>query len=556
MTNKSAAILRNIGITATIMLVSAILLKFSLKDDDIRIAPAVASAPVAAANQSVVSPDSQISGDATGERLTSGARTGEGDVSVTSVYSPELRIPATAPIIHQKYFKGERELFGYSPFFKPNVVTFDLQNHPYMRDRHVIQTLRDGKWIETNWYNAAKRLLPNWTNIAHTGSFTDERITFDKDGCAYTLINDYRYEPPIASHLLFSCDYSKNPTAPTWKAYNLAAGGARIECNDSRNLLQYPPVILIYNKLDKRDDEILSIIILEKTPQNTLVINKPVLISESSLLWDAHSGGDNAVLSVGDMVHVIWAGSEAVPGHDGTPQYAITYNRNSKKLSEPVLLGFGGKGKPDSHNVPVMTVDSQGYLHVVLGPRTTKMQYIKSLKPNSITSGWTEPIDIGAPAVPEWDNYYTYVALCCDKKDTLHIVASHWDKYKCLGKVGNQRSVLTYLRKQKDKPWDMPKALVVPFHQTYSIYYHKLDIDRKGRLFLNYMYYPDCLSDEEMAAYRAKWPNDKIKIVSTVYGWRHYCSGLQPHDPCILMSDDGGDTWRLATTKGFMDGIL
>jgi hypothetical protein len=555
MTDKSAAILRNVGITATIMFVSGILLMFSLKCDGIRIAPAVDSGAVAPANQSVVSPSSQITSDATSERLTGGAGTSGGDVSVAGVDSPELRIPAPAPIEHQKYFRGERELFGYSPLFKPNVVTFDLHNRPYMRSYHVIQTLQGNKWVETNWYNAAKKLLPTWVHLAETGHFTDERVVFDKDGCAYTLVNDYRYEPPLASHLLFSCDYSTNPTAPTWKAYELAAGGARIEFNDSRNLLQYPPVILVYNKYDKSDKTLLSIIILEKTSQNTLVINKPVLISESSLLGDAHSGVGNSVVSVGDRVHVVWSGSEAIPGHNGTPQYAATYNRSSKKLSAPILLGFGGKGKPDSHCAPAITVDSQGYLHVIIGPRLTKLQHIKSLEPNTTTSGWTEAIDIGAPAVPEWDNYYTYVALCCDKKDTLHIVASHFGTYNGLDHGGTPKVVLVYLRKQKDKPWDAPKALVVPFHNSYSIYYHKLNIDRKGRLFVNYMYYADCMTTDEIAAYRAKWPNEKIKIVRTEDS-RYYCSGLQPHDPCILMSDDGGDTWRLATTKDFVDGVF
>jgi hypothetical protein len=572
-------------------------------------APAGASAAVAGANQSVASPGSHIAGDfkeenanltdrfqalpesssesianvlepswaisraiddtvvmdvtpeikATSSTVNSGTSRGGsssgGDVSVTSVDSPELRIPATAPIVHQKYFKGERELFGYSPLFKPNIVTFDLHNRPYMRDKYTIQTLKGGRWIETNWYNATKRLLPNWVHAAHTGPFVDERVVFDKDGCAYTLINDYRYEPPLASHLLFSCDYSTNPTAPTWKAYELAAGGARIEFNDSRNLLQYPPVILVYNKYDKSDKTVLSIIILEKTPQNTLVVNKPVLISESSLLVDAHSGAGNAVVSVGDRVHVVWAGSEAIPGRDGTPQYAATYNRSSKKLSAPVLLGFGGRGKPDCHCAPAITVDSQGYLHVVLGPQTTKLQYIKSLKPNSTTSGWTEAIDVGEPAFPEWSNHYTYVALCCDKKDTLHIVASLWSDYQCLNHGGIQKSILVYLRKRKDKPWDAPKSLVVPFHLSYSIYYHKLNIDRKGRLFVNYMYYADCMTADEIAAYRAKWPDEPIKVVSTVDS-RYNCSGLRPHDPCILMSDDSGDTWRLATTKDFVNGVF
>jgi hypothetical protein len=458
--------------------------------------------------------------------------------------SPEIKVPATAPIVHRKYYIGEREIYGYSPRFTPNVVTFDLHNRPYMRDQHTIQTLREGSWIETNWYNAAKRLLPQWGHAPQTGSDTDERVVFDKDGCAYTIINDYLYEPPLASHLLFSCDYCKNPTAPTWKAYGLAAGHARIEFNDSRNLLQYPPAILVYDK------NVLSIFIPEKTAQNTLVFSKPVLISQSSLLEDAHSGAGNAVVSIGDKIHIVWAGSEAIPDHDGTPQYAVTYDHSSKKLSEPALLGFGGRGKPDSHCAPVITADSKNYLHVVLGAHTTKLQYIKSLEPNSTSSGWTEAVDIGKPSLEQWGDYYTYVALCCDSNDTLHVVARMWSgEYG--RQYGNYKEYLAYLRKQKDKPWDAPKPLVVPFHQGYSIYYHKLNIDRKGRLFVNYMYYADGLTTEELAAYRAKWPKDKIKYNNTAPENSRQSWNIYPHDPAILMSDDGGNTWRLAVTKDF-----
>lgn len=55
--------MRDVGIIATIVLVSVILLKFSLKDDGIKVASAGASAAAVTANQSVVNPSSQIAGD-------------------------------------------------------------------------------------------------------------------------------------------------------------------------------------------------------------------------------------------------------------------------------------------------------------------------------------------------------------------------------------------------------------------------------------------------------------------------------------------------------------
>lgn len=457
---------------------------------------------------------------------------------------PELLKSASAPIVHRKYYIGERELFGYSPLFKPNTVTFDLYNRPYIRNAGIIQTLRDGNWIEIDLKSYVQKLIPRWNGVFLARESADERIVFDKDGCAYTILNAMESNLRT-SFLLYSKDNCK-----TWEIFTLPPANARLEFNDHDNLLEYPPAVIIY------DGHILNLLIPEKTKQNTLKFSESIPISSSSLVEHAHSGAGNPVVSVGSTIHIVWAGSEEISGRDGTPQYAATYDRNSKKLSAPVLLGFGGRGKPDGHCAPAITVDNKNYLHVVLSAHTTKLQYVKSLEPNSTIGGWAEPIDIGGPALQQWGNYYTYVALCCDKKDTLHVVARLWSGEYGETCGGSYKEYLVYLRKQKDKQWEPPKPLVVPFHTTYSIYYHKLNIDRKGRLFVNYMYYADGLTTDELAAYRAKWPNDKIKYNDTTPEDSRQYWNVYPHDPAILMSDDGGDTWRLAVTKDFVDGGL
>ena len=71
-------------------------------------------------------------------------------------------------------------------------------------------------------------------------------------------------------------------------------------------------------------------------------------------------------------------------------------------------------------------------------------------------------------------------------------------------------------------------------------------MDRLGRLFVNYDYYPALLSDAHKAAYAKKWPAD-------VTGSGTYIG--RPQGYSMLMSDDNGDTWRLALTEDFVNGM-
>jgi len=51
-------------------------------------------------------------------------------------------------------------------------------------------------------------------------------------------------------------------------------------------------------------------------------------------------------------------------------------------------------------------------------------------------------------------------------------------------------------------------------------------------------------------AYHAKWPDERL-TKNDDGNW----GGFRPHDPVIMMSDDGGDSWRIATTADFKAGL-
>jgi hypothetical protein len=157
----------------------------------------------------------------------------------------------------------------------------------------------------------------------------------------------------------------------------------------------------------------------------------------------------------------------------------------------------------------------------------------------------------GVPRKEHGSTGYTYTALVCDKEDTLHLV-SRWSGYE------RGRNCLVSLRKKAGQPWDTQKLLVVPFRSAYSLYNHKINVDRLGRLFVNYSYYGTSLTEAEAEAYKKKWPEDNLRKPpgKEVGPWPKASRlGIKAHEPCMLISDDGGNTWRLALTKDFTDGI-
>lgn len=436
--------------------------------------------------------------------------------------TPELGVPGSvlAPIQHLPFWRLEREQFGYRPRFVPGVTTFDLHNRPFVRAGRVLQTLDEhGQWVETELADPVLAAYPDWDGAFATGPFAEEHVAFDADGDAYTIVNATRSSLGQAL-LLHSGDGGRS-----WRPHPIGAGFARMERLDGHNDFTYPPPILLMSGPGRSH---LDLIVPVKRDDGALDVSTRVRVSEESLLVSNHSGGGNSLCSQGDLVHIVWPGRTPVPGRDGTPQLAATYDRRAGTLTEPVLLGFGGSGVPDPHNLPAIAADSRGVLHVVLGAHHDPFHYTRSLEPRSVTGGWTEPVAFGEPKRSPQEGSYTYAGWVCGPDDTLHCV-SRWAGAGYFFR-------LSYMRKPRDGDWELRPHLVIPFGGNYSVYYHKLNIDRRGRLLVNYVYTRAARFPDEVAAHTKKHPLSDPD------------AAFINKEPCLLVSDDGGDTWRLAVT--------
>ena len=117
----------------------------------------------------------------------------------------------------------------------------------------------------------------------------------------------------------------------------------------------------------------------------------------------------------------------------------------------------------------------------------------------------------------------TYIGFVCDKNDTLHLVSRMW-RYGTEPHPLSIHATLAYQRKPSGKPWEEPRVLVVAPFSEYSIFYHRLTIDRAGRLYLSYDYW------------------------STHWFYRNDHRGDRR---ALMTSPDGGQTWKLVRNEDF-----
>jgi len=514
---------------------------------------------------------------------------------------PEIlsNIAPGRPITEQFFYRGVRALYGYNPRYNPGYVSIDPQGRACLRSLTAIDWLdAAGKWVE-------KDLLPpvrDYCRQNHWEAFTigcndaDMTVRFDSDGDVYVLVQlrpldragkDKNWHDRTALLL-----HARGLNQP-WEWYHLPAGRtADFEKLDghNRDALSHPPVIVLGDYMyNKEADQQCYLLLPEKKADGTLQFPKPLPIgvgsAEQLLMGPVHEGRGNFVISHGDKVFVAygsapqasdpknmwakprdpqWLASLHIPADhpanklmlepykgreihssDGLPTFVRVYDRKTAVFSDPVFIGYGGKFL-DVHNWPALTIDSRGILHVILSGHCDQALYTHTLKPDDITQ-WSAPAFVMKGPDSADFCHASYPSLTCDEKDNLLYVFR-----SDTGVYDHRLSAIS--KKAGSETWDNERSILVPVIDGYHAWEHALTYDSVSRRhylsFLEGWRPVDTQDHNSFARFIypfAQFPAWRVKEAKT--------AGAIPEDSeaTVLISDDGGKIWRIATTPDFQN---
>ena len=462
-------------------------------------------------------------------------------------------VAASAPTGHIELRDGLTlaEQFGYAPEFRQNVVTFDAGNVPSIRSRGAsqddtafVQRLEGGVWVRYDMLEALRAAYPDFSGTVHAGGYASDRVDFDAQGRAYTVLTVRLEEGDFRNVLLASTD-----GCATWTVLELPFGNDTplIDEHDRGSLasehssgggpLEGPPLLALWRQTAPWQGEWASLNELYVAQPvwegDELVLRQPVLVCTDFLGMIQGAGGASFAVTSGDQAYFVY--STVVPrGTLGTPTYAATYYRSTNTIG-PSTRVAASRPANDNHDTPGICMDSTGVLHVVTGAHGWPFRYVRSLAPRS-TAAFSRPANVLMSGYRDGTTdadglgCQTYLSLVCGPDDVLHVVSRQSRRNVDAHYRGQKYSALVHQALRPGQSWSAPDLIVVPPMSGYSQYYQKLTVDRLGRLFVSCSYFS--LRDP---------PATRV--------FRRF------HHRMILISEDGGKTWRFATTADFLNGI-
>lgn len=132
----------------------------------------------------------------------------------------------------------------------------------------------------------------------------------------------------------------------------------------------------------------------------------PRLLSQSGSNRATAYVESSKIIRFGDRAHVSWLEKR---GGD----FSVCIQTFDTRTGEASPIFTVGEAQ-DNHGGPALTVDADGFLHILYYPHHSPMRYRRSLKPND-ASAWT--------AAEEFGIDLTYPAVVCSKDGTLIMLA-------------------------------------------------------------------------------------------------------------------------------------
>ena len=414
------------------------------------------------------------------------------------------------------------ELVGDLDYTGPTALAFDSANRPYMMHLdhpepygHIL-TRRDGQWVERPYLEALKRAYPKATRPTSRRPHPYGSIAIDGADRLYAIVPVWvpgSDGPEVKTYaLLYSTDFGESfeVFTPFGDAIGgdepgrLSWPGAFLEIRTGHNGGERPPAI---GYLEYRKDhsarwtayKYLNVL-LPKVRDGELELGEPIEVTEDSFGASMHSGGYSFAVTRGDKTHIVYAEiPEQSDRHN--PTYAATLDRTTREVVDRTYLFDAPPDKPDVHSTPVIAADAEGYLHVMVGAHNNPFHYLKSKSAGTVAGEWTEPTSVGSGL--------TYATLAA-ADGAMHVVSRIHPR-------------LTYRRRNPDGSWTSGQTLVEApeGHSGYSVYYHRLFVDREGALYVTFTF----------------WEKD------------HETAGEFPR--ALIVSEDGGETWQLVDAALF-----
>ena len=454
----------------------------------------------------------------------------------------------------------EAELLAWRPAFTANVPNFDKEGRPYIRSRTAsldetgfVHALDGVGWTKLDFLEAVRKAVPEAEATARSGGWLPSRIVFDADDHAYTLLQVRLKSKATQNLLLYSRDHCRS-----WQVYPLPPGEFTLEHWTGHNEIAGPPPIGLLTKVGEHPARWASLmelsVLFPRKTADGLELGEPEVVTDRCFGMAQHSGGASFAATKGGKTFIVWGEVTYKPGEraavtayrhrgsrgrrehlpmthmstSGSPTYVAAYDHKTRTLGPSKLVGYAPP-PDDCHNTPGISVDSTGHLHIITGAHGMPFHHVRSRKPLDAEGKWVGPDAILKTGYKtdegKEEARQTYLAMVIDAEGTIHVVFRQWRQGVDEHHGGKNYAALSYQRKRKGRHWEDARPLVIAPVPGYSIYYHKLALDRRGRLFLSYSYW------------------------STTPPYKD-APGRYNHR-ALLASPDGGDTWRLASTEDF-----